>query len=64
MAGARQGAAYQAAVELLAAILRLSGAARTPERFDAALRRARVEHKAKRNLQALLDRKEWPRPTA
>ena len=52
---------YAAAVDLLATIRRLAVAADATERFDAALRRARVDHKPKRNLQALLDRKKWPR---
>jgi len=50
---------YRTAVELLARVRRLASSAGHPERFDELLRRARIEHKAKRNLQALLDKKKW-----
>ena len=50
---------YRAAVELMARIQRLADSAGRPERFQALLTRVRTEHKAKRNLKALLDQKPW-----
>jgi uncharacterized Zn finger protein len=51
--------AYRSAVELMARIRRLADTAGEPERFHALLTRVRTEHKAKRNLKALLDQKPW-----
>jgi uncharacterized Zn finger protein len=51
--------AYRTAVELMARIQRLADSAGRPERFAALLTRVRTEHKAKRNLKALLDQKSW-----
>jgi len=51
--------AYRSAVELMARIRRLADTASEPERFQALLSRVRTEHKAKRNLKALLDQKHW-----
>lgn len=51
--------AYRSAVELLARIQRLGDAAGRPERFSDLLERVRREHRAKRNLKALLDKKGW-----
>lgn len=54
---------YRAAVDLMAHIEELAEHSGTPERFDTVLRRARTEHRAKRNLKAMLDAKGWPDPT-
>jgi uncharacterized Zn finger protein len=51
--------AYRSAVELMARIRRLADTASEPERFQALLTRVRTDHKAKRNLRALLDQKHW-----
>jgi hypothetical protein len=51
--------AYRTAVDLMARIQRLADSAGRPERFEALLTRVRTEHKAKRNLKALLDQKPW-----
>jgi tetratricopeptide (TPR) repeat protein len=51
--------AYRSAVELVARIRRLADTAGEPERFQTLLTRVRTEHKAKRNLKALLDQKPW-----
>lgn len=51
--------AYRDAVDLMARIRRLADAAGRTERFDAVLARVRTEHKAKRNLRALLDKRGW-----
>lgn len=51
--------AYRSAVELMARIRRLADTAGEPERFHTLLTRVRIEHKAKRNLKALLDQKPW-----
>jgi uncharacterized Zn finger protein len=55
----KKNPAYRAAVDLLSRVRRLAQQAGRPERFDELLQRARTEHKAKRNLQALLDRRGW-----
>jgi uncharacterized Zn finger protein len=49
--------AYRSAVEQMARIRRLADTASEPERFHALLTRVRTEHKARRNLKALLDQK-------
>jgi uncharacterized Zn finger protein len=49
--------AYRSAVEQMARIRRLADTASEPERFHALLTRIRTEHKARRNLKALLDQK-------
>jgi uncharacterized Zn finger protein len=51
--------AYRAAVDLMARIRRLALAAGHPEVFDDLLERVRTEHRAKRNLRALLDQRGW-----
>lgn len=51
--------AYRAAVDLLERIRVLADRAGQPERFAALLERVRTEHRAKRNLKALLDDKSW-----
>ena len=51
--------AYRAAVDLMARIRRLADDAGQSARFEALLDRVRTEHKAKRSLTALLDRKGW-----
>ena len=51
--------AYRSAVELMTRIRRLADTACQPERFQTLLTRVRTEHKAKRNLKALLDQKPW-----
>lgn len=51
--------AYQAAVDLLVRIRVLADDAAQPERFTELLERVRTEHRAKRNLKALLDGKGW-----
>ncbi len=50
---------YRAAVDLLERIRVLADRAGQPERFAAFLERVRTEHRAKRNLMALLDDKAW-----
>ena len=50
---------YRAAVDLLDRIRVLADSAGQPERFAAFLERVRTEHRAKRNLMALLDDKAW-----
>lgn len=52
--------AYRAAVDLMSRIKILSVAAGAPERFEEVLHRARTEHRAKRNLRAMLDEQGWP----
>ena len=59
----KNNSGYRAAVDLLVSIERLALAGGVPERFRVALRRARLEHKPKRNLQALLDERGWPHTT-
>lgn len=51
--------AYRAAVDLMARVRRLAQAAGHPEVFDDLLERVRTEHRAKRNLRALLDERGW-----
>jgi hypothetical protein len=51
--------AYRAAVDMMARIQRLADTAGQPDRFHTLLTRVRTEHKAKRNLKALLDQKRW-----
>ncbi len=51
--------AYRAAVDLLERIRVLADRAGQPERFTVLLERVRTEHRAKRNLKALLDDKAW-----
>lgn len=55
----KKNGAYRSAVDLMARIKRLSAAAGESERFQAVLHRARTEHRAKRNLKAMLDKKGW-----
>lgn len=50
---------YKAAVDLMARVRRLADDAGRPELFESLLDRVRAEHKAKRNLRALLDEKGW-----
>jgi uncharacterized Zn finger protein len=50
---------YRSAVDLMARIRSLAHGAGRPDRFDELLARVRTEHKAKRNLKALLDEKGW-----
>ncbi|MCL1693299.1 MAG: SWIM zinc finger family protein [Actinomycetia bacterium] len=50
---------YRAAVDLLERIRVLADVAGQPERFTVLLERVRTEHRAKRNLKALLDNKGW-----
>ena len=50
---------YRAAVDLLERIRVLADRAGHPERFTVLLERIRTEHRAKRNLKALLDDKAW-----
>ena len=50
---------YESAVELMDRIRRLATAAGDPDRFAALLERVRTEHRAKRNLKKLLDRRGW-----
>ena len=51
--------AYRSAVEVMARIRRLAAAAGEPKRFHTVLTRVSTEHRAKRNLKALLDEKQW-----
>jgi uncharacterized Zn finger protein len=51
--------AYRSAVDLMARVRALADTAGQPERFETLLTRVRTEHKAKRNLKALLDQKTW-----
>lgn len=51
--------AYRAAVDLMARIQRLAVTAGHPEVFHDLLQRVRTEHRAKRNLRALLDQRGW-----
>jgi hypothetical protein len=46
-------------VDLMARVRRLAVAAGRPEVFDDLLERVRTEHRAKRNLRALLDQRGW-----
>ena len=55
----KKNGGYRAAVDLMARIRRLADTAGEPVRFAAVLGRVRTEHKAKRNLKALLDAKGW-----
>lgn len=57
--GAKNNSGYRRAVDLLSRIRPLAAAAGEPERFDELLLRLRQEHKAKRNLMALLDKRGW-----
>lgn len=57
--GVKNKPAYRRAVELLARIKRLSLEGGQPERFAELLGRVKTEHKAKRNLMALIDKKGW-----
>lgn len=50
---------YASAVDLMERIRKLSATAGEPERFDAVLHRARTEHRAKRNLKAMLNQRGW-----
>ena len=55
----KKNRAYQAAVDLLDRIRVLADGVAQPERFSVLVERVRTEHRAKRNLMALLDRKGW-----
>ena len=55
----KKSRAYRAAVDLLERIRVLADSAGQPERFTVLLERVRTEHRAKRNLKALLDDKAW-----
>jgi uncharacterized Zn finger protein len=55
----RKTPAYRAAVDLMARVRRLAVAAGHPEVFDDLLQRVRTEHRAKRNLRALLEQRGW-----
>lgn len=55
----KKNRAYRAAVDLLERIRVLAEGAGQPERFTVLLERVRTEHRAKRNLKALLDDKGW-----
>jgi len=55
----KKNRAYRAAVDLLGRIRVLADRAGQPERFTVLLERVRTEHRAKRNLKALLDDKGW-----
>lgn len=51
--------AYRAAVDLMARIRQLATAAGQPDEFGRLVDRVRAEHRAKRNLRALLDERGW-----
>ncbi len=51
--------AYRSAVDLMARVQRLAGEGGRPDVFDDLLARVRTEHRAKRNLRALLDQRGW-----
>lgn len=50
---------YSPAVDLMDRVRRLADAAGEPDRFTTLLEQVRTEHRAKRNLKALLDAKGW-----
>lgn len=56
---AKNNAGYAAAVALMERIRALAASADVPERFDALVTIVRTVHKPKRNLQKLLDERQW-----